>query len=288
MEQAFINELIEEINFARTNPSKYSAKLLEYEKLFSDRILKPVDATPILTVEGFSAFKEAADFLLKLSPMDPVTVHFELSRIAEDALAYVNKSNDIDSVSTLNIGNIIKRYGRVVGVFSEALDFGSETPALIVSNLLVNDGDLNRGNRATLLNPRFKIIGLATGKNRSYQNTCMVIYARHFFPHGSDLGELSDGNYEESNTKINNKEKNIKDPEIICTPIVESAKSPFIYMSTTDVSEDNKSGRLPEGVVKIDKQEREIIENGAKKVIVKLTKYLENGGIETEIYKAAR
>ena len=42
---------------------------------------------------------------------------------------------------------------------------------------------------------------------------------------------------------------------------------------------------LPEGVSKIEKNERFVNENGKKKKISKIIKYMDNGEINTEVFK---
>ena len=42
---------------------------------------------------------------------------------------------------------------------------------------------------------------------------------------------------------------------------------------------------LPEGVSKIEKNERFVNENGKKKKITKIIKYMDNGEINTEVFK---
>ena len=63
-------------------------------------------------------------------------------------------------------------------------------------NLLVDDGDQTRGNRNNILNPKFKIAGIASVNHKEFQNVTVICYARHFFNTDEKIGELSDDNYE--------------------------------------------------------------------------------------------
>lgn len=52
---------------------------------------------------------------------------------------------------------------------------------------------------------------------------------------------------------------------------------------TSNISDDDFD--LPEGVMKIEKSEKIVVESGIKKKVVKVIKHMEDGTVETEIYK---
>lgn len=260
----FASELIKEINSVRTHPSDYGKKLLGYEKNFKDKVLRIPGQTAIMTNEGFAAFKEAANFLSKTKAMNPVILNSYLTRIAEDAYAL---SKDSEGDAGVDLDSLIAKHGQIVGVFSEAIDYGSATAEMVVINLLVDDGDANRGNRANILNPKFKICGIAKGTHKTYKNMTVITYARHFFAKGEDIGQLSDDNYEDSQ------------PSSKAKPRVSVVKE------TKTNDDDFDEMDLPEGCVKIDRSEKIVEEGGKKKKVIKLVKTMEDGSIETEVTK---
>lgn len=271
-------ELIKEINLVRTDPSEYAKKLLSYKNNFRDKVLRIPGQTAILTNEGFSAFQEASDFLSETKPMNTIVLNPYLTRIAEDAYS-LSKDSDADSV--VDLDSIIAKHGQIVGIFSEAIDFGSSTPEMVVINLLVDDGDPNRGNRANILNPKFKLCGIAKGTHKTYKNMTVITYARHFFSKGEDIGILSDENYEDSQTEKTKASVSTFKPEIISTQVPQTQKSGVVNIIDPDCEDMD----LPDGVVKIDRTEKIVDEGGRKKKIIKIVKTMEDGSKETEITK---
>lgn len=295
----FQAKLIDEINKARVSPQAYAEKLLGFEKNFKDKVFRIPGQTAIMTNEGFAAFKEAAKHLKSIKSLSPLTPNKYLTRIAEDSLQYAQNDTQPD------LDSLIDKYGQIIGAFSQATDFGSPNPELVVINLLVDDGDVNRGNRQNILSSKFKIAGAATGSHKQYKYSSIVTFARHFFATGEEVGDLSDECYEKE-PKVSNKPRisnSFQHVEVITTVnegqnddgdyvYVEETKE--VYSSGNKHSNKNKQPKhydpeddfdLPEGVIKIDRQEKVVTENGVTKRIIKLTKHLEDGTIQTEIFK---
>lgn len=279
MDNTFEAFVLKELNVARTNPKEFSKKILDYERYFEDKVLKIPGHTPIQTFEGFQSFKEAAEFLHNSATISPLIVNSYLTRIAEDALGVVTQSSDIDAILGLNIEPFIEKHGKVVGIFNETIDYGSETPELVVINMIVDDGDLSRPNRSAALNPKFKIVGVAVGSNKGYKNCTLITYARHFFAKNEEIGDLSDDNYEEQEEK--NSDLNAA---YDCTKSAMSVNSGMAISKRGETSP-NDDFDLPKGVLKVDKQEKVVTEDGIKKLITKYTKYLEDGTVQTELTK---
>ncbi len=265
---SFVELLLKEINYCRTNPKVYAEKLLSFEKYFKDKVFHYPNQTPILTTEGFFALKEAADLLFKLKPLSVIKENYHLSEISNDVLKYNQASS---SNTNYNIDDIINSYGKVIGAFSQAIDFGSSTPELVIINLLADDGDLMRCNRENVLNNKFKIIGIANNSHKIYKNITVLSFARHFFTNTENVSELSDDNYED-NKKITS--------SIEVVPSTLREKDPITYIEEYDEDE------VPDGVVKIERIEREILENGIKRKITKITKLMDDGSTHTEIFKS--
>ena len=47
----------------------------------------------------------------------------------------------------------------------------------------------------------------------------------------------------------------------------------------------NEDDDLPEGVMRIERNEKYVVEKGVKKKITKIVRYMENGEINTELFK---
>ncbi len=267
---SFKELFINEINLCRTDPKTYSNNLLMMKKYFKGNVFSYPGHTPILTTEGFHAFEEAAETLKNTKPLCELTEISELSLISSEVL----KQQDYCG-NNVNIDNIISLYGNVVGPFSEIIDYGSTFPELIVYNLLADDGDLSRSNRESLLDSKFRLIGISTNKHRLYTTITTISLARHFFVKDQkdiDYDYLSEDNYETKELKTN------KDKGKEITGRSLKPKDPIVYIN--DINDD-----ISNDILKVDKLEKEIIEQGRKKRVTKLIKYLVDGTIQTEIFK---
>ena len=253
----FTSLIIKEINYIRSNPIDYAKKLLAYEKYFRGNVLYLPNQTPILTSEGFSAYRETSNFLMRTIPTGPLIINSYLTRIAEDIL---NSKNDSDE--------IISKYGKVVGSYSEIIEEGSETVEILILNLLVDDGDSNRNNRNNLLNKSHRIMGISTKNENNIKKSCLT-FARRFYSKNEDIGDLSDENYDY--TVKHNEEENKQIKEI---PI-----------RNDNIAEDDDNFELEKGVIKEDRKEKEIEEGGIRKKIIKITRTYEDGTTHSEINK---
>lgn len=290
--EAFCIALIDEINEVRQNPKLYAKKVRSYIPYFKGKVLKIPETTPIMTSEGSKAFEEAARYLEKFNGYLPsLHYHSGLTHAAKDALHEVQKLDDIDELSNVNIDDYISKYGQVIGHFAQSVDFGSSYAELVVINLLVDDGDLNRGNRENILDAKFKLIGVSTGKHQVYHECTIIMYARHFFKLNEEIANLSDENYDDYETeekipakkerRATNQKLNVARRSSIGKFIEYEEYIEEFYAEGFD----DQDFELPEGVVKIDRQEKIVTENGVQKKVVKVVKYKDDGTTETEIFK---
>jgi hypothetical protein len=281
--EEFRHKVINEINQVRTNPQKYAEKVRKFKSYFKGKILKFPEIIPIMTSEGPSAFEEAARFLDNLDAMEPLKYSAGLTHVAHDALIDIQKLDDVDELADLTLDSYINRHGQIVGQLAQAVDFGSSLPELVVINLLVDDGDLNRTNRENIINPKYLIVGVSSGNHPVYHNCTVVMYCRHFYDNDQDPGELSDENYEKQKSNVKDQKINLLRKN--------SFNKQFIYVQETEkqvlttAKKDYDDFDLPEGVMKLERQEKFINENGVNKKLVKLIKYMEDGAIHTEIFK---
>jgi len=244
-----------------------------------------------MTTEGAPAFEEAAKVLDNLDSMDPLKYSSGLTHVAHDALLDIQKLEDLDKLGELSIETYFEKHGEVIGHFAQAVDFGSSIPELVVINLLVDDGDKNRGNRANIINSKYKLIGVSTGSHSVYNNCTVLMYARHFYNLNEKPGNLSDENYEDSSKSKKKKEiKEINQKMNIVRrsslAMKDKADSELAHKTETQLNvKAEEDFHIPEGYSKIERQEKIITENGVKKKVVKLIKHKTDGSIETELTK---
>jgi hypothetical protein len=69
----FAQKVIEEVNKIRLNPKTYSTKIRSYLSYFQGNVLRMPKQPGLMTKEGPAAYREAADYLLSLPKLQPLT-----------------------------------------------------------------------------------------------------------------------------------------------------------------------------------------------------------------------
>jgi len=203
-EDQFARDLFAEHNIARTTPSVYAdtlAQLLPYFR--SATVLDLPGSTDLRMEEGKSAFEEAIDFLREQRPLAPLTTLSRgLTQAAKDHVADsgaglvshtgTDGSSPFDRMS---------RYGTWTGTAGENLMFGGKggpvtlakfdfiTPARsVMLSLIVDDGVADRGHRVAIYNPRFRVVGIASGAHSEYGTMTAISYAVGYIEGGGGGG----------------------------------------------------------------------------------------------------
>ncbi len=109
-----------------------------------------------------------------------------MANIATNSLNDILPLTDFDQMDSMNLDDYIDKYGIVVGSFAQALDFGSPLPEMVVTNLIVDDGDFDRGNRKNMFRSKYKIVGIAHGMHNEFKSTTVIIYCQNFYSKGED------------------------------------------------------------------------------------------------------
>lgn len=256
---SFYSELLKKINTLRKDPSSYVEKILSFKNCFKGKVMSPPGAkSKIVTTEGFSAFEEAANVLKSTKPVGELKPSKALGRIANDYLEVV-KQIDPEKIDDIDVFSMVSKYGNCPGLFSNAIDFGSETPELVLINLLVSDGDSTRFNRRFIINPDLKKIGMATGKHDTY-DVLTVLFACSEFTNTFDKDDNENYDVLEDNSQ--------KESE---TLLVNSKKE------TEEIKTDEPN------VIIISKRERIVIDSGIKKRKTIIFKRYKNGKTKKEV-----
>ncbi|NET07703.1 MAG: CAP domain-containing protein [Symploca sp. SIO2B6] len=169
---ALEQEVVDETNFARTNPKAYAELLKKKRQSYRGQ-------------EGLIALDEAIDFLDKLDekyPLSPLEVSRGMSQASRD---HVNDqgpiggfghtgSDDSEFYERLNLYGDVGCQNRQY----ESLSYGSTTGRDLVMQLIIDDGTRDRGHRKAIFNRDFQVTGVACGSHASdYRSMCTITYA---------------------------------------------------------------------------------------------------------------
>ena len=184
----FAQKVIEEVNKIRLNPKTYSNKIRGYLSCFQGNVLRIPKQPGLMTQEGPSAYREAADFLLSLPKLQPLTLDNALTSAAQDMANELSHYDEFEQMNNINRESILEKYGHYEGQFGESTEFGSMTPEMVVVNLLVDDDNKSRSNRKMLFKETYRKIGCGSAPHNTYKSVTVIMFATNFIP-GGDTGK---------------------------------------------------------------------------------------------------
>ena len=179
---AFENELLEEINLARTRPQDYAALLEQLRPSFKGKTFRLTGDLEVTTTEGTAALDEAIRFLKSARPLTPL----EASRgMTLGASAHVTDQGTKGLFGHKGTdGSLceqrLARFGRLTGAVGENLSYGKYSARQRVLTWLIDDGFASRGHRLSIFNKDYKLVGLSCGGHAQRTTMCVVTFATGF------------------------------------------------------------------------------------------------------------
>lgn len=195
---SFSDKVIQQLNSVRLFPKNYSKTIRNYINFFKGNVLKYPGVSPIPITEGPKAFEEAALFLeqQKNLPKTAMLVYNkDLESICKDILQDISEIDDIKLLEEYNFQEKIEKYGNIKGADFRFLDFETDLPEILVTNIIVDDGNKSRSNRKNIFNEKLKFVGVCKLEHKCYNNSGFVIMAEDFI-------NISEVNKEEITTTI--------------------------------------------------------------------------------------
>lgn len=173
--------VIAEINRMRANPPAYAAWLEEVKAYYDGTTLAFPNEARVRTVEGVAAVDDAIAVLSQLDPLPPLEHSAGLNLAADDHV------QDLMRIGALTLTGSdgsqpedrVGRYGELSGQAAELLNYGNQTAAGLVMQLVISDGNPNRTSRATLLRSDFTVMGVGCDR-MSQQMLCVLDYASDY------------------------------------------------------------------------------------------------------------
>lgn len=183
----YLDELEKDVllhmNMARTDPAGYAEDFIEPRlQYFSGNLYREPGRPVLITVEGPDALIECIEDMEGTQPMEPLTPSIGLTMAAfEHALdlSSTGLTGHVGSDGSL-FSQRIERHGRWLATIGEVIAYGPETGREIVLGLLIDDGVSDNSHRSNLLNPGFRLTGLAVEEHETYGNVCVIEFAGDF------------------------------------------------------------------------------------------------------------
>ena len=179
---AFEDELLQEINLARTRPQEYAAFLEQLRAGFKGKTFRLAGGLEVSTAEGTAALDEAINFLKAARPLAPLGASqgMTLGAVAhvrdQGARGLFGHKGTDGSLCDQRLA----RFGRLTGSVGENLSYGKYTALQRVLAWLIDDGFASRGHRLSIFNQDYKLAGLSCGDHSQRTQMCVVTFATGF------------------------------------------------------------------------------------------------------------
>lgn len=173
------NEIVYEINMARTNPKGYASFLEEWKRYYDGKLLRIPGERSIMTEEGVTAVNEAIGFVHSMNPVPRLNPSRGMSWGARDHVKDQGSSGSSQHKGSdgSQPWDRVNRYGTWEKSIAENISYGSDKARNMVIGLIVDDGVPSRGHRKNIFNPDFRVIGVACGRHSTYRTICVINFA---------------------------------------------------------------------------------------------------------------
>jgi uncharacterized protein YkwD len=175
--------ILKALNRLRTDPADYSAVLKQQRRYYQGNILAIPGQIDVLTQEGVRPLDEAIAALrsMRAGP-GLVSISAGLSRAAADHARDTGRHGLMSHAGTdgSDFMKRIERYGTWSGAIGEDIAYGASDARDVITQLLIDDGVANRGHRESLLDPRWRYVGIACGVHARYGTVCVMDFAASY------------------------------------------------------------------------------------------------------------
>jgi uncharacterized protein YkwD len=184
-DSGILQDICDELNFARTQPVKYAQTVLEPRlERFDGNIYTNESGRRFLTHEGKAPVQEAIDELKAGTPIGPLTLDSGLSKASDFLASHQARTGTAGHFGPngMDLRQRIEKFGTWTGSIGENCAYGIKTARDIVAELIIDDGVSNRGHRVAIYNADFHKVGIAyyEGENALHGSVCVMDFAQGF------------------------------------------------------------------------------------------------------------
>lgn len=175
-------EIIREINLARTNPREYASYLEDLKARFKGNNYQRANGMIITTSEGIRAVDEAIKFLRSVKPVSPLDVSKGMSLGAKEHVNDLGPKGGVGHKGTdaSLVEERVNHFGSYHDAIGETIAYDKGTARDIVTGFIVDDGLPSRSHRQTIFNSDYHIAGVNCGDHKTLGTMCVVTYAGGF------------------------------------------------------------------------------------------------------------
>ena len=175
----FTQEVIDQVNRVRTNPQAYAAYLANFRAYYTaDGMFRAPGRHMLRTHEGVAALDQAIRTLEHASAQAPITASDLLAGAGRELINAQQQSGQIGHGGAPF--ERMQHYGVWQNMAGENVAYGAPTAEQVVYNLVVDDGERSRGHLKNILQPGFRVAGVAQGNHPLYGTICVIDFASEF------------------------------------------------------------------------------------------------------------
>ena len=155
------NDVLDEINFARTQPAQYVKTRLE----------------PYAGENPSTAMTECINEMTVMKSLNPLKLNKRLTLAAKEWVRLQGPSEYIGHDMNLKVR--LEKYC-YFGYYGENISYGYNDARKIVIQLLEDDNVPNRGHRKNILSRAFTHVGIGCGTHKRYNYMCVQDFAERY------------------------------------------------------------------------------------------------------------
>lgn len=167
------DDVLAEINFARTRPQAYARWLQDEAETNGRRGEQP------WARQDPAAVAEAIDFLIRQSPLPPLRRHVGLESAAHEHASSQGMTRQLGHVSPSGRGlaQRLQRHGVYAGISAENISYGQFDSRDVVRQLVVDSGVATRGHRANIFGRAYQAAGVSCSRHGAHGAMCVIDFA---------------------------------------------------------------------------------------------------------------
>lgn len=174
-------DIVMYLNRVRFDPALYAVDYIApRSNFFHDKYYKepgtPDNFLGIKTQEGAATVEEAVDALNKTKSMATLKPNKLLFKAAKHLAEDQSKSGDTGHVGgdKSTPKTRVEHEGQWEITMGENIAYGPDNGRDVVTQLLMDDGVPSRGHRKNILNPKYKVVGVACRSHPKYRVVCVM------------------------------------------------------------------------------------------------------------------